>query len=189
MELDIKMRVEYAVMAHESRFEHMIEVATHLNTGFLSVDDGTLGVWGNARKCWLTIDPGSDYGIVIQDDAILCNDFRNKAETFLEQHKGHVISFYFGHQRKSVKYLRPEYFDAPLYHAVALAIPSDQIIDMIRYCDKKTEVEGDDMKIRRWLISQNRTCRYSNPSLVQHKDISSIVNPDKPVRQSNIFCG
>lgn len=181
------MNIQYAIMGHVSRSTYVDDLKFDLNTQRASIDDGTLGVWGNARKTWQLISETSDYGIVIQDDAILCDKFKDKAELFIEQNYGHVISFYFGDSRKSFKYLRPTKFDAPLYHAVALAIPSKEIADMIQYCDQKPEAIGDDMKIRRWLISQNRICRYSNPSLVQHRDIPSIVNPEKPLRQSAIF--
>ncbi len=152
-----------------------------------SIDDGTLGVWGNARNAWAMVNTESDYGLVIQDDAILCDNFKTKAEQFIEQHDGQTISFYYGDDPTHNHFIKPNHFDTMLNHAVALAIPTKQIPDMIQYCDFQPECTGDDMKMRRWLISQQRTCRYSNPSLVQHRDIESIVDPDKPKRQSNIF--
>ena len=182
------MNIDIVVMAHTSRIGYLYSIYEQIDgEPKIVIDDGTFGVWGNAKRAWGMIDPKSQYGVVIQDDAILCDDFKHRCEKFLSEHNGHMVSFYFGESKKTFKYLRPKYFDAPLYHAVALAIPTHQIPDMIKYCDTRTEVDGDDMKIKRWLISQNRTCRYSNPSLVQHRDIPSIVNPDKPPRQSAIF--
>ena len=182
------MNIDYVIMGHLSRIPFQRYFVDNLEYDVpITVDDGTLGVWGNARQAWEMVNPKSDYGVVIQDDAILCDDFKHRCEKFLSEHNGHMVSFYFGESKKTFKYLRPKYFDAPLYHAVALAIPTHQIPDMIKYCDTRTEVDGDDMKIKRWLISQNRTCRYSNPSLVQHRDIPSIIDPQKPIRQSNIF--
>lgn len=175
-------------MAHVSRGTFVDSLANALDVDAIkvSVDDGTLGVWGNAKQTWQMIDKKSDYGIVLQDDAILCNNFKHKAKQFLIEHQPQICSFYFGQQNKT-KYIKPHYFDAPLFHAVALAIPTNMIDDMISYCDKRTEVFGDDMKMKRWLISQNKLCRYSNPSYVQHRNIVSTIDPTKQTRQSDIF--
>lgn len=188
------MDIDYVIMGHVDRADYVDDLfwqlaPQKLNFLHYEIDDGALGVWENAKRAWLrpAVKPGAQYRVVIQDDAILCDDFTAKAEAFLEQHKGHVVSFYYGDDPKHNKWVQPDHFDAPLYHAVCLAIPTKQIPDMIAYCDKKPEAIGDDMKIKRWLISQNRTCRYSNPSLVQHRDIPSIVDPTKPTRQSAIY--
>lgn len=180
------MKIDYIIMAHHSRSAYLKDLLWQLpqDKTTASIDQGTLGVWENAKRSWSKVDPKSDYGIVIQDDAILCDGFTKKAEQFLTEHDGQIISFYYGNETKWVK---PNYFDAPLFHAVALAIPTKLIPEMIAYCDTRHEVFGDDMKIKRWLISKNLTCRYSNPSLVQHRDIPSIIDPQKPIRQSNIF--
>lgn len=182
------MNVDFVLMGHVSRETFHSQIVDDLGVSEMksSIDDGSLGVWENAKRAWQMVDKKSDYGVVIQDDAILCDHFALLCTQFLEEHKGHVISFYFG---DDPKWIKPNYFDAWLSHAVCLAIPTSQIDDMIKYCDKRTEVFGDDMKMRRWLIKNYRMCRYSNPSLVQHRDIPSIVNPDKPVRQSAIFEG
>lgn len=181
------MNIDFVVMAHTTRTKYIPSIVEHFDESKITIDDGTLGVWGNAKQAWNMVDPKTDYGIVIQDDAILCDDFKYRAETFISQHNGHFISFYFGHSVKTFKYLRPQYFDAPLHHAVALAIPTPLIPDMIAYADTRHEIDGDDMKMKRWLISKNMVCRYSNPSLVQHRNIPSIIDPTKPPRQSAIF--
>lgn len=186
------MNIDYVIMGHDSRYKEVIDLMYLMVIGHgimpkLSADDGTLGVWGNAKKAWRMVDPKSDYGVVIQDDAILSYLFTDKVYNFLTEHNGHIVSFYYGDNPRADKEIQPDYFDAWLSHAVCLAIPTPLIPDMIAYCDKRTEVEGDDMKMRRWLIANNRTCRYSNPSLVQHRDIPSILNPSKPTRQSKIF--
>lgn len=189
-----KMKIDYVIMSHPSREQYAEELFLQLldqNINYLAIetDRENLGVWENAKHAWLrpAVKPGANYRIVIQDDAILCDNFIQKAETFIEQHAGHVISFYYGDNPQAHKEIKPDYFDTMLNHAVCLAIPTAEIEDMIQYCDFQPECTGDDMKIRRWLITNGRTCRYSNPSLVQHRDIPSIVDPTKPVRQSKIY--
>lgn len=189
------MKIDYVIMGHESRRDYIDDLFWQLidcPINFLAyeIDNGSLGVWENAKRAWLhpAVKPGADYRVVIQDDAILCDKFGVKAEQFLSDHDGQICSFYFGDEETRTKYIRPDYFDAPLYHAVALAIPTKMIPAMVAYCDGRKEIDGDDMKMKRWLISLNRTCRYSNPSLVQHRDIESIIDPTKPLRQSAIFC-
>jgi hypothetical protein len=185
------MKIDYIIMGHHSRQTYSDQLSDQISeaTGICStvIDTQTQGAWTIASQAWQLVSPQSNYGLVIQDDAILCDDFTTKAESFLKEHNGQICSFYFGDDPDKQHWIKPDYFDAPLFHAVALAIPTKLIPDMIQYCDTRNEIEGDDMKIKRWLISQNRTCRYSNPSLVQHRDIPSIINPQKPKRQSAIF--
>jgi len=182
-----KMNIDYIIMAHKSRKEHYERLANQFDDIKLCIDYQNQGAWAIAKQAWDMADKDSDYTIVIQDDALLCHNFQEKAEQFIEQHKGHVISFYYGDNPQAHKEIKPDYFDTILNHAVCLAIPTAEIPGMIQYCDFQPECTGDDMKIRRWLITNGRTCRYSNPSLVQHRDIPSIVDPDKPLRQSTIF--
>lgn len=182
-----KMNIDYIIMAHKSRKEHYERLANQFDDIKLCIDYQNQGAWAIAKQAWDMADKDSDYTIVIQDDALLCHNFQEKAEQFIEQHKGHVISFYYGDNPQAHKEIKPDYFDTMLNHAVCLAIPTAEIEDMIQYCDFQPECTGDDMKIRRWLITNGRTCRYSNPSLVQHRDIPSIVDPTKPVRQSKIY--
>lgn len=178
------MNIDYVVMAHTSRIGYLYDISFHLNNPKIVIDNGFFGVWGNAKRAWSAIDINSDYGVVVQDDAILCEGFMERVEQFLTEHDGQICSFYYSNDSKWIK---PDHFDAPLFHAVCLAIPTHMIQDMIEYCDTRYEVYGDDMKIKRWLISKNMTCRYSNPSLVQHRDIPSIIDPTKPIRQSDIY--
>lgn len=181
------MKIDYIIMAHKSRKEHYERLANQFDDIKLCIDYQNQGAWAIAKQAWDMADKDSDYTVVIQDDAILCDNFKNKAEAFIEQHAGHVISFYYGDNPQAHKEIKPDYFDTILNHAVCLAIPTAEIPGMIQYCDFQPECTGDDMKIRRWLITNSRTCRYSNPSLVQHRDIPSIVDPTKPVRQSKIY--
>lgn len=186
------MNIDYVIMGHVSRGTLIDDLSNELlgqGIDLLTVvtDCETQGAWNMAREAWSMADITSEYTVVLQDDAQLCDDFKEKAEQFLTEHNGQVISFYWGDDNATRKYERPGYFDFMLSHAVCLAIPTHLIPEMIEYCDQCDAVEGDDMKMRRWLISKNMTCRYSNPSLVQHRDIPSIVNPEKPVRQSAIF--
>jgi hypothetical protein len=178
------MIIDFVLMGHVSRETYHRSILDQLWGRKCSIDDGTLGVWGNAKRAWQLINSKSEYGIVIQDDAILCDNFVDEAEVFLIDHMGQIVSFYFG---EDPKWIMPRWFDAPLFHAVCLAIPTHLIPDMIEYGDLKTQVEHDDMKMKRWLIANNKTCRYSNPSLVQHRDLPSIIDPTKPLRQSTIF--
>ena len=186
-----KMKIDYIIMAHESRGQYAMDLMYKLTEQKVRprmvMDGRGLGVWENAKMAWSIPPREGDYRVVIQDDAILCDNFIQKAEAFIQHHAGHVISFYYGDNPQAHKEIKPDYFDTILNHAVCLAIPTAEIPGMIQYCDFQPECTGDDMKIRRWLITNSRTCRYSNPSLVQHRDIPSIVDPTKPVRQSKIY--
>lgn len=82
------MKIDYIIMAHHSRSAYLKDLLWQLpqDKTTASIDQGTLGVWENAKRSWSKVDPKSDYGIVIQDDAILCDGFTKKAEQFLTEY-------------------------------------------------------------------------------------------------------
>lgn len=185
------MKLDIVIMGHVSRAEQHKYLQEQLGayTKF-SIDDGTLGTWGNCKRSWNMIDPKSDYGLVLQDDAILTEKFINKASTFISKHKGQTISFYYGRRPATDHYARNAkdgYFDMDLAHGVAIAMPTFEIPSMIRACDKYPEIMTDDMRMKRRLKALGRRCRYSYPSLVNHARLPSIVDPTKPIREALKF--
>lgn len=184
------MKITYILVGHVARQQYHQTILDKLPKPLSSIDDGSLGVYGNSRQAWQLLPKNTDYGVFIQDDVILTDHFVEKTRYFLETYTTlfypRITSFYYGYDRPQ-EYIEPDYFEADLYHGVCYALPKKHIDSIIEYCDRQT-IYGEDMRLNRWLIANNQTCLYSNPSLVQHRtDLPSIDNPNKKPRHSNIF--
>ena len=94
------MKYSIAIMAHTSRAEHFEYLQNMLKPKVIMVDNGELGVWGNAKRAWLDYDKDCDYHIVIQDDALISKRFSNFIEPVLEKACGLPVSLYFQHKNK-----------------------------------------------------------------------------------------
>ena len=42
--------------------------------------DNKNSIWDTCQRAWAEFDPTADYHVVIQDDALVCDDFKEKAE-------------------------------------------------------------------------------------------------------------
>lgn len=60
------MKIDYIIMAHHSRSAYLKDLLWQLpqDKTTASIDQGTLGVWENAKRSWSKVDPKSDYGLV-----------------------------------------------------------------------------------------------------------------------------
>ena len=92
----MKKILSISVMAHHSRKEFFPYLKEKLGDVPFSVDEHNEGPWNNAKKAWAMFDTEAKYHVVIQDDAIICNDFMKRAEDILMGSKAEAFSFYFG---------------------------------------------------------------------------------------------
>lgn len=165
-----------------------------------SVDDGTLGVWGNRKKA-LRLAEDSKYHLVIQDDAILCEDFLIKAYKFIyemdEMFPEETLSFqlYHGHQpqfphhdmirAKQRGFVKRKF----LFWGVGIATPTHLIEDMIEFGDKVASRQ-DDTKIKYWLTKNKIPIIFPIPCLVDHRqthETHSLVPGNNRNRYSPYF--
>jgi hypothetical protein len=182
------MKISIAIMAHPNRAEFIPYLQGKIGTFPVSVpvamDDGC-GIWENAKRAWRMFDPMADYHIVIQDDAIICNDFLARAIAEIEAHPKHAFSFYFGNrvrfQATAEKAVRQNGIAMNwLSWGVAVCLPTKVIPAMISFCDllPPRYAKHDDTKIAKFLESIKMPVWYPMPSLVDHRDIKSLVASD-----------
>src|SRR5690606_41115654 len=77
-----------AVVAHVNRFERAVKLAAQLGAAVF-VDDGSQGEWDNHARAWRYLaDQQADWGVVLQDDAIVTDSFHDDLASLL----GHVPS-------------------------------------------------------------------------------------------------
>lgn len=179
------VKLSIAVMAHESRAEFFPYLKEKLGDVpfFVDTKELKLGTWGNARRAWLAYDPSADYHVVIQDDAIICEGFKEKAERFIREYqwKGvHAFNFFYGN-RIGKNSERWEGINTgriiKLRNAwgVAVCMETALIPEMVAECDKMEKIPQDDVRISRFLFSRRRKVVYPIPSLIDHRAGDSLV--------------
>ncbi|AVJ50749.1 hypothetical protein SEA_OGOPOGO_110 [Mycobacterium phage Ogopogo] len=170
------------VVAHIKRLAMADQIANTVNADYISVDDGTLGCEGNHQKMWNTLaQQHTDWAVVLEDDAIPCPDFRAQLAQALAVAPTPIVSLYLGRQRPYAYQHRIEatintpacWILAPrLLHAVAVAIHTNQVPDMLNSLPPRTSI---DRAISTW--AERHTVAYTNPSLVDHADTESVAHP------------
>lgn len=179
------MRIGIAVMAHESRLAAAIELATRLDAQ-LVVDDGR-GENATGDRAWLAAwaqYEDTDWCIVLQDDAIVRDDFLEQAQLALATAGDGVVSFYVGTGRpvqRQVEYsiALADHVGAAwlsstdLHWGVGVALPAHLVVDMLEKVAGSTMLY--DSRLGFWAAKWKHPIRYTWPSLVDHADGERIV--------------
>lgn len=172
-------RLSISVMMHPDRQQFADYLKDNLGDVDFVYDRGK-GIWDTCRRAWQKRDPQADFHLVLQDDAILCSNFRHRAEESLRD--GFPHSFYFGYRQKWIQMgkrglKRGEIIKGGLNWGIAVCLPLELVDPMIEFADKSSIADHlDDMKIREFLISRNLKVRYPMPSLVDHRsELPSFV--------------
>lgn len=168
-------KLSITIMAHPARAEHVQSIKDMLGEDVFVAWDRYNNVWDTCRRAWLGHDMNSEYAVVIQDDAIITSNFREKAEKILQG--DYVYSFYSGEQ------LRPRIESAEqkgedkvingmIMNEVAICIPTKYIEEMVDFCDRKDA--DTDKEITIWAKNKRFKIWNTIPSLVDHKNLPSI---------------
>lgn len=191
-----------SVMAHESRTVWFPYLRSRLGSVPFLIDKGrrhepdNLGVWENCKRAWLAHDPKAQYHCVIQDDAIICNFFYERAEAFLQKYgtTNRAVSFYYGN-KKRVRHLADIAIRKGKDHVVkkvpswgvAICLPTSIIPTMIKECDQMKNPQ-DDVRIAKFLVRQKMLVYFPMPCLVNHRagEVSLVGDPG-PSRQAAYF--
>lgn len=167
-------------MAHKKREKYIPYLQERLGGADVSMDDGSLGLWKNAKKCWLSFDPAKKFHLVVQDDSIICDNFREKLEKLLQRHgDNYVYCLFYRHKRKRTHGAMNDAAKAGLSEggflyprlqwANAVVIPTKIIPEMIEFADKVNYTDIDDLRISEYLKTINMPVFYPLPSLVNHR--------------------
>lgn len=182
------MKVDFVVMAHAKREPYFDYLREHLGDDVkFSIDDDVqkLGTWGNARRAWSMVDRTADYGVVIQDDAILCEGFKEKAVEFIAKHEGYAMNLFYGNRGSSNKIWRDSttrdegYVEhIRLMWGVAIALPVYHIDTLIASGDRQLGLP-DDTRIKNYWATTGLKARFPDPCLVDHRYGESLVEGTK----------
>ncbi len=169
------MKLSISVMAHPSREKYFGYLKKQLGNSPISIDTG-FGIWENCKRAWRMHNPDADWHVVIQDDALVCENFRSMAEKIIDSnrhHKNIMFNFYFGN-RKAFKDIAAQGLKNKhiimnrLNWGIAICLPVDLIEEMIAFGDR-INVPQDDARIQRFLMSRRIMTYFPMPSLIDQR--------------------
>lgn len=181
------MTMQIVIMAHPRRRAWALDLAEKLDAQV--VFDRKNNVWDTCRRSWLAEarqNPAEDdYVLVLQDDAIVADNFRARAEAFISKHEADgdfIFSFYAGSQLgnriEAARRSGRDYVQAGfIFNEIALCMKNKHILSMVHYCDERDA--QNDQQITRWAAAKHLKVRYSIPSIVNHRAGVSIFRENE----------
>lgn len=151
------------------------------------MDNGTIGCEGSHRNAWsyLSTQDG-EYGLVLEDDAVPVEGFRDQLAQALQVAPTPILSFYLGQGRPPQWQARinqaihaAEQDNAcwitgrRLLHGVAVCVRTDLIPSMLTHL--KTSTRPIDFAIKDWAVQAGHDIGFTVPSLVNHADTESLI--------------
>jgi hypothetical protein len=195
------VRLSVKIMAHKKRAHHIPGLLERL--GLTEADviwDRKNNRWDTGRRAWEAVDQTADWGMVVQDDALVTRDLiagLEKAAAFLPERC--LVSPYTGTRRpvasrveravNAARAANASWIRMPsLNWGVAIMAPTDIIDRMLPWCDKQT-YPNYDRRIGRYAIDMLRLPTYCTwPTLVDHRDDDSLVGHGRG-RKAHQFLG
>lgn len=181
--------ISVTIMAHPKRRKQAEKLLVQLaGQGFIMryiTWDQNNNEWDTGSRALAAgIGSGSDYHVVLQDDAILCpNFYDNVVAALAALPQRSLVSFYTGTGRPLPDRVTNAVKRAPngswlqfqtLLWGVGIAVPTAHIADLLEFVADRTEVY--DTRIGYAYSRQALPVYYTNPSLVDHDDdIGSLL--------------
>lgn len=164
-------------MAHPERQEWAKQLSQELQAPI--VYDRCSNIWDTCRRAWLSqVSIGAEYTLVLQDDAIVCSNFRERAEKIIAaQTEDFIYSFYVGNLlamrvRKAEQGGQDHVITNMIFNEVALCMKTEHIERMVKFCDDR-EAKNDQL-ITQWARIARIKIFHPLPGLVDHRDGDSI---------------
>lgn len=193
--------IPVAIVAHPKRSEMAAALAAQIPGAVLCWDNESQGAEANHMKAWrwLAEHTDSPWGVVLEDDVILCEDFLTQLPLALQHAPKPIVSLYLGrgrppHRQQAVSaaitaeatwILSPELLSAQGY-AMRTELFAEHVT-VGRWCERKgTPIDESitalintrQSALYRWcchLGNNHPEVAYTNPSLIDHVDGLTIV--------------
>lgn len=167
-------KLSIAIMAHPSRAKYIPYLLERLGDVPV-IYDRKNDIWDTCRRAWLAIDKAAEYGLVVQDDAIVCSNFRERAEACLDG--DFVYSFFAGYLlRDRIRHAEAKgrgYVESgQIFNEIAICMRTKHIDRMVKFCDDMQAKTDQD--ISKWARLRRLKVRYPIPSLIDHRDEESL---------------
>ena len=189
-----------SVMAHPQRANFFQGLRDKLGDVPFSIDQKN-NLIENCKAAWRLHDPAADFHVVIQDDAIVCSNFKERAIKFITARESERIAYgnpvqgynFFIRQEYPNEKMREfektgYYFEGRNRGGVAICLPVNQIENMLEFFDT-IDNRHDDERISQWIAKNKFRMCFPIPSLIDHNDHNPSVAGNKPnvVRQAYKF--
>ncbi len=184
------IKLSISVMAHPSRaqFFPYLQEKLGLSLSQFSIDQKN-NLIENCKASWLLHDSTADFHCVVQDDAVICDHFREKATAFIaEQEKRRAAEgkpaqgynfFLKQDRRKTPLWVKDGvYTDNVTRGGVAICLPVSHIKPMLIEFDRQRSRHDDD-RISEYIKRRRMKILFPVPSFIGHRgDIDSVAgNP------------
>lgn len=175
-------------MAHPSRAQYFPYLSEKLDipVSEFCIDQQN-NLLENSKASWRKHDPEADFHVVVQDDSILCDDFREKATQFITDQERRRIdegrpaqgyNFFLKLDRNGTP-LWPKngaYYDNVTRAGIAICLPVSHIKPMLVEFDRQHSRHDDD-RISEYCKRAGVKILFPVPSLVDHRiDGPSLAN-------------
>lgn len=192
------IKLSISVMAHPSRKEYFNYLREKLGDVPFLIDEESRGTAWNCERAWRAYDPSADYHVVIQDDAIIGKDFKDKAmkliNEVINEHGKIAFNFYYGTRAKfreeAAEALKRGYIIKERPHwGVAICLPTCEIENMLKFWNTVSNPQ-DDKRISQFLKSRNIPVYFPIPSYIDHRhELTSLVGDPGTMRKAFNFIG
>lgn len=177
------IKLSISLMAHPDREHYIPYLKKQLGDVPVSWERGR-GIWDTCKRAWLLHDREATHHVVIQDDAIVTDDFIEKAKDVIERYPENTAHIFFIADRaKRYAVLHkdePGFFTHKIYNEVAICLPTARIMPMLKWCDRLKM--DTDKSISRYCQRHRIKIYNPMPSLIEHRADVSIyrTNYEKP---------
>jgi len=186
------------IVGHVSRSDEAYALMAATGAVYMSLDNGNLGCSGNHFRVWRHLAerwaPHVGYLVVLEDDAVPCENFTDQLAAALALQFSPIVSLYLGRQRPPhLQYMigpatkRADQRDASwivsrhVLHAVGLAVRADLVADMLAHLDRELPIDD---AIDEWANRHRYRVAYTWPSIVDHADGETLLkHPDGIARE------
>jgi hypothetical protein len=194
--------VQIGIVAHVNRNEMASDLYDKTAADVMEVDDAEFfSIHEGTRRCAVNhmrvleqlhdLSVGSEWCVVLEDDAIPVPGFRTEAAAALEKAPYPLVGFYLGQGNPSGQiqrdirqvldraqaWITADYFIS----SVAYAIRANLIMPMLDFI--KPRDEEMPLRISRWIQDQGILTAYTHPSLCNHADSESVIYPGIPYQE------
>lgn len=184
------MRLSFAIMHAawvEWRRENLRLLREALPDAHIAADTGHEGVWPTAWRAWSMRPKDSTHHVVLQDDVVLCDGFRDVLTAAVEAMPAPIISLFTMHKDVQDAGLRNNsaWVSTPSVYGTGCLMPSMIAERFLRWSDRETwyQYPHDDVRIRAFAKLASYPIVQTVPCLIDHLGATrSLTGEDHPSR-------
>jgi hypothetical protein len=189
--------ISTVVMTHPSRKRRAQALAQILGAAVvIDPDPSRPGAWSCARRSWsLPMRSRESHRLVLQDDAVPCEDFMRRAQEAISAQPEAMVAFYVGDRHAGANRLRAEARQCSEWHelerghfvpTVALAMPRRMAVDLAHFQEAELmDWRYDDEIVGRFRDLTRAPAYATIPCLVEHDNTErSLLHPEHGWRGS-----